>query len=170
MGFETFQVEVRGGKAGPAEAAEAVRCLPHVKPARDFIPMKGSTFYVVDDGQHIIELELVEAPLRISCRFTLCHPASVGPAFLGLVRELMASLGAQASICDDVRPEHSRPFLLAEFEEFAAAASTYIATRRAEWAAAFGDESLAATTSEAYERIILPRCLPVSEQPKRHVS
>lgn len=165
MGFEAFRVELRGGRAKYGEADEAVQKLPHTKPDQHSVPMQGSTFYVIDDGQHAIELELMDSPVRLSCRFTLCHPPSVDSVFLGLVRELMIRLGMEAKICDDVRPEHSRSFSLHEFAEFSAITSRSIAARRTEWIAAFGDDPMAARTNEVYQRIILPRCQPGIEQP-----
>jgi hypothetical protein len=165
MGFESFRAELRGGGAGYHEADEAIRGLPHVQPDLHSIPMEGSTFYVLDDGKHIIEVELMDSPVKISCRFTLCHPASVDAVFLATLRDLMARLEMTVKLCDDVGPEHSGPFSLKEFAEFSAVTSQCIAARRAEWIAAFGDEPLAAATNEVYERIILPRCQPEVEQP-----
>jgi hypothetical protein len=72
----------------------------------------------------------------------------------------------EARVCDDVRPEHARPFTANEFAEFSAVSSGYVAARRAEWAAAFGDQPMAATTNEVYHRLILPRCQPVTGQRK----
>ena len=77
----------------------------------------------------------------------------------------MIRLGMEAKICDDVRPEHSRSFSPSEFEGFSAITCRYIAARRAEWTEAFGDEPMAATTNEVYQRIILPRCQPGIQQP-----
>jgi hypothetical protein len=107
----------------------------------------------------------MDAPVKVSCRFTLCQPASVDVVFLGVVRELMGRLGMNATICDNVHQTHSRSFSLAEFPDFLAVARHYINARAAEWIAAFGKETLAATTNEVYERIILPRCQPLVEQP-----
>lgn len=104
MGFEAFRVELRGGKVKFREADEIVRKLPHLKPDQHSVPMKGSTFYVMEDGQHALELELMDSPVRLSCRFTLCHPPSVDSAFLDLLRKLMLRLNMQAKICDDVLP------------------------------------------------------------------
>jgi hypothetical protein len=165
MGFEAFRVELRGGRAKYGVADEAVQKLPHIKPDQHSGPMEGSTFYILDDGQHVIEIELMDAPVRLSCRFTLCHPPSVDSVFLALLRELMIQLGMEAKIRDDVRPEHSRSFSLSEFAGFSAIISRYIAARRSEWIAAFGDEPMAAATSEVYQRVILPRCEPEIEQP-----
>jgi hypothetical protein len=119
----------------------------------------------MDDGQHLLEVELLDAPVRLSCRFTLCHPPSVDAAFLGFVRELMVNLGMEAKICDDVRPEHAQAFSLDRYAEFSAVTSGYLAARRAEWITAFGTKQLAATTNEVYERIILPQCQPVTAPP-----
>ena len=165
MGFEAFRVELRGGKATFSEADEAVQKVPHIKTDLQSVPMKGSRFYVMVDGQHSIELELMDLPVRLSCRFTLCHPPSVDLAFLGLVRELMLRLEMEARICDDVVPAHSRSFALPEFPDFLAIARHYISSRRAEWITAFGEQPLAATTNEVYHRIILPQCQPGIKQP-----
>jgi hypothetical protein len=108
MGFESFQVELRGETASSAQVDELVRRLPHAKCDPDAIASRGSTFYTLEDGHHVIEVELVAFPVKVSCRFTLCHPPSIDSAFLSLVRELMARLGMEVRICDDVRPEHSQ--------------------------------------------------------------
>jgi hypothetical protein len=164
MGIESFRVELRGGKASYRRADEIVRKLPQVKLDQDSIPMDGSTYYLVDDGRHLVEIELMDAPIRLSCRFTLSHPPSVDCVFLAVVRELMSRLEMETSICDDVRPEHARAFSLTEFAEFSAVTMNYIAARRMEWVAAFGAESLAATTNEVFRRIILPQCQPGVER------
>lgn len=165
MGFETFRVELRGGNVRFDEADAIVGKFPHIRPDSQAVPMEGSAFYVIKDGQHVIEVEVMDAPVKLSCRFTLCHPPSVDSAFLAFVREMMSLLGMTPRICDDVTAEHARSFSLGEFEKFATIASGYIAARRAEWIAAFGSKPLAATTSEVYQRVILPRCQPGIEQP-----
>jgi hypothetical protein len=165
MGFEAFRVELRGGPAGCRDVDEAVRKLPHIKPDLHSLLTEGSNYYVFGDGQHIIELEVMDRPVRLSCRFTLCHPSSIDPVFLGLVKELMLQLGMDVKICDDVRPEHARPFGLDEFAEFSKIIAPYVAARRAEWHTAFGAETLAATTNEVHERIIIPQCAPRIGQP-----
>lgn len=166
MGFESFRVELRGGQATRLEAAEVVRTLPHVTLDTKAILTQGSTCYRMDDGQHVIEIELLDAPVRLSCRFTLCHEASVDSAFLSLLGTLMAGLVMEARICDDVRPEHAQSYSFANFTEFSAACTKYIDARRREWIGAFGPAQFAATTSEVHERIILPRCETDVEHPK----
>jgi hypothetical protein len=160
MGFESFRIELRGGKVTYQQADETIRRLPFAKRDHESVPTQGSTYYLIDDSRHVIEVELKDAPVRLSCRFTLCHPPSVDSALLDLARDLMSRLGMQANICDDVRPEHAHSFSLGEFAELSAAVAHYIAARRAEWVANFGTETLAATTSTAFQRIILPRCEP----------
>ena len=160
MGFESFQVTLRGGQVGHAEVNETVRILPHMKldPQSAFSP--SSICYVMDDGQHVIEVELMDAPVSLSCRFTLCHPDTIDFAFLGLLRRLMVRFGMEATIRDEVRPEHEHSFPLAEFAELSACLPEYIATRRSEWIAEFGTARIAATSAECFRRIILPRCQP----------
>lgn len=163
MGFESFRVELRGGPATHAQADEAVRQLSHAKPDHEALATPGSTYYTLEDGMHVIEVEIAASPLRVSCRFTLCHPPSVDSALLGLVRELMTCLGMQVRICDDVPPEHAGDFPAARFAEFAEAASRCISARRAEWVANFGPLQFPARTGEVYEKVILPRCVPIAD-------
>lgn len=162
MGFESFRVELRGGHASYLQAKETIQEQPYVKPDQQSPPMKGSTFFVVDDGRHVIEIELKDSPVRISCRFTLCHPSSVDSVFLDLIHELMHRLGMEIWICDDVQPEDAHPFSFVNYAGFSSAALRTITGRRTEWIAAFGAEQLPATTNEVYQRIILPRCQPVT--------
>jgi hypothetical protein len=161
MGFESFRIELHGGSAMFPQAQEEIRVFPQVRLDQQSLPMKGSTYYVFRDGRHVIEMELRDAPVKITCRFTLCHPPSIDAVFLHWVRELMLRLGMEATICDDVGPEHRHSFSLTQFTEFSAATLDYIAMRRGEWNAAFGLEPLSATTNEVYQRIILPQCQPV---------
>lgn len=162
MGFESFRVELRGGPATHARADGAVRLLPGAETDHGSIPAAGSTFYTIADGRHVIEVEVADRPPRVSLRFTLCHPPTVDAVFLGLARDLMARLGMDARVCDDVPPEHAGPYPAARFADFAEVASRAIRARRAEWVAQFGPDEFPATTPEVYERVILPRCVPVA--------
>ena len=162
MGFESFRVELRGGQDTYSKVNETILQHLHVKFDEQSPPLTGAAFYVVDDGRHVIEVEIKDAPVRISCRFTLCHPTSVDSVFLELVRELMLRLEMEVWICDDVQPEDAHSFALADYAEFSSAALRSIGARRAEWITAFGAEQMPATTNEVHERIILPRCRPVA--------
>jgi len=112
----------------------------------------------MDDGAHLIELELSNAPVRLSCRFTLCHPPSADAVFLDLVHALMGRLNMKARVCEVVRDEEAQPFSLNQMSEFSALALRCIAARRAEWIAAFGGEQRRATTNEVHAWTIWPRC------------
>lgn len=164
MGFESIRVELRGGPATLSQVNEFVRQRPNVKVDTDGIRTPGSTFYTVEDGLHVIEVEVMGSPITVSCRFTLCHPPSIDSVFLGFVRELMADLGMEAGICDDVGPEHPHWFSIAEFPEFVNVFLNDVARRRAEWITDFGTARFPARTREVYERVILPRCEPVTGQ------
>lgn len=161
MGFESFRVELGGGPASFSQAEGAVRRLLHARPDRESIASRGSCYSTVDDGSHVIEVEVAEAPVRVSCRFTLSHPHSIGPAFLSLVRQLQVTLGMDARICDDTRPASNTSFPAARFPEFAQVVADAIAVRRAEWVAQFGGETFPATTAQVYAKFILPACVPV---------
>jgi hypothetical protein len=158
MGLESFRVELSGGNRTFSEACKAICSLDHVAIDHEALTTPGSAFFLRSDGKHLIELELMDSPMKLSCRFTLCHPSSVDSAFLKFVRELMVVLGMEARVCDDVPPEQSHSFSIDEFEEFSAVALRAIALRRREWIETFGAEQVAVTSSEVFERIILPHC------------
>jgi hypothetical protein len=162
VGFESFRVELSGGTATFAEANSAVRGLPDARPD----PVSGiwpdSEFYVIDDGRHVIEVQVAPRPVHISVRFTLCHPPSVDAALVAVVRGLTARLGMRVRIIEDVAPEDARPFAADEMAEFAASVRRAVSGPRAAWVAEFGPDQCAAGSREVYERIILPRCEPVT--------
>ena len=165
MGFESFQIMLRGGRTTYAEANEAIHKLPTIEPDESsFCP---GTYYLMKDGRHVLEVELMDvSPIRVSCRFTLCHPASVDAAFLGFVRELMDLLGMDAEICDEIPAGHAHKFSLDSFSEFSTIARQCIAKSRAEWIAYMGAEQLSATTDEVFARIILPFCKANTDSPQ----
>lgn len=154
MGFEAFQVRLRGGSATFAAADASVRGLPHAEPESGFL--RASHYYTAGDGLLIVELEVSGRPTEISCRFAVCQPPAIDGVFLELVRELVVSLGMEAFIADETRPEHGGWFGPDRFEEFAAAVPLYTAGRRAEWAAQFGPEQFPASTADA-SRYVLER-------------
>jgi hypothetical protein len=165
MGIEVFLVELQGGIASYEEATEVVCKLPHIKPDPDGGWMPESTYYVFRDGAHTIEMELMSVPVKLMCRFTLCHPPSVDAVFVRFVRELATRLGMEVKIRENVCPEHERAFSANDFAEFSAIIPGYIAARRAEFVAQFGDKQLGASSTELFQEIILPQCEPWIKQP-----
>jgi len=160
MGFESFQVELKGDANTFASKGAFGDRFPQAKPDPDAIPLAGSAFFIVDDGLHIVEIEVSDSTARMSIRFTLCHPGSIIQAFLNLLQDLIATFDMSARIRDDVRVEHSGWYSAARIEEFSSIVSGYVANRRSEWIANFGPEEVAANTSEVFRRIVLPSCLP----------
>lgn len=160
MGFESFNLQLRGGPATATEAAGVISRIAGVSRDECAIKMPGSHYYLLRDVRHAIEIEMREKPVSISLRFTLCHPSSVDNQLLDLARTLMRSLGMSAIICDDVAPEHAGDYSLERFDDLAGAVRHTIGIRRGEWRATFGDEELGATTAEAHRHFILPQCQP----------
>ena len=159
MGFESYGVTIRGGAATSQEAITAVAKVKNARPDPESALTSGASYFVIEDGVHAIEVEVMHSPVMVSCRFTLCHPSTVDAAFIALVRELLSALGSGAKICDVDTAGESHKFTLANYEDFASIIPISIAKERQEWKAAFGDRELAATTPEVHERIILPLCL-----------
>jgi len=155
MGFESFHADLLPRHATLGEADAAVRRLPGAWPDADALATRGSTYYTVEDGSHVFEIEVTREPVRVSCRFTLCHPPTVDAAFLDLLRDLTRRLGGAEITGEGLTAEVESP-------EFAAALSARVAERRAEWDKMFGSARAAATTAEAFERYILPKCVPVA--------
>ncbi len=158
MGFESFRVELNGGNRTFGEVCAHLDAMQHIKVDDQGLRMRSSQYYLMADGQHVIEIEVSRSPVTISCRFTLCHPPSVDSAFVDLLETLMAALRMEVTIRDDVDTAHAHAFDLADFDAFSSIVREYIASRRAEWGAQFGKEHLAATTIEASQRFIIPRC------------
>ncbi len=164
MGFESFGVELDGGTATPDELAQAISAIENVTIDEDSMLMPGASYFLYRDAQHAIEMELTRSPLRLSCRFTICHPPSVDSAFLEFIRCFLNEFGMRVRICDDVAPEDDHDFSLSQFAEFSQALVRYTAARRQEWKAAFGNLEIGATTNEVHERIILPLCqIPIEK-------
>jgi hypothetical protein len=161
VGFESFRVELSGGPATLAQANEAVRRLPHVRPDLESGLWPDSQYYAADDGRHLIEIEVSPDPVRVSIRFTLCHPPSVEAALVDIVRQLATQLGMEVRICADVPPPDDLPFSAAQMRQFAEAVRRAAAGPRTEWIAQFGSDQFPASTREVFERVILPRCKPV---------
>lgn len=158
MGFESFRVEIRPRHTTFAGADDAVRRLPSDRSDSTALATPGSSYHVVTDGAHVFEIEVAPTPLRVSCRFTLCHPPTVDAAFLGLIRVLARQL-APSEVAGDVPAAEPDGV---ESPEFASALSARIAARRAEWDAAFGAVRFAATTGQAFERYVFPKCVPAA--------
>ena len=161
MGFENFNVMLEGGETATQDALDVIEGLQGVTRDGESEWTPESRCYLYRDGQHAIELEVLGSPERVSCRFTLCHPASVDVVFVDFVRKLMKSLRMQVQICDD---DLTAAFSLDRFDEFSHAVVRCINARRQEWKRAFGDQELGATTNEAHRHIILPHCQPVVEK------
>ena len=162
MSFESFRVELRGGSSTFQQADEAVRLLRNAVVDRESIASSGSTHYTVEDGRHVIEVEVARSPVCVSCRFTLSHPPSVDTAFLNLIRELMMPLGMNAYVCDDVPELPPDGFPIGQLDAFAELVGRTISTRRTEWVANFGPEQFSASTAELHERSILSKCVSVA--------
>ncbi|MFO0799979.1 MAG: hypothetical protein U0804_21110 [Gemmataceae bacterium] len=155
MGFESFRVDLRPRHVTFAEADTAVRRLPNATSDHAALATPGSSYHVVADGSHVFEIEVTPEPVRVSCRFTLCHPPTVDAAFLDLLRDLTRRLGGAEVGGEGLPAEVESP-------EFASALSAHIAARRAEWDAAFGNVRFPATTGQAFERYVFPKCVPVA--------
>ena len=153
MGFESFQVELRGGPATFANAEQVVREFRYSHPDYESIELAGSKYFTIEDGSHVIEVEVAAKPVKVSCRFTLCHPPTVDTAFLDIVCKLQIHLKMDAIFGE-------RRFPIARFTEFANLATDCITERRAEWVANFGPTTLPAKTSEASEKMVLRNCVP----------
>ncbi len=161
MGFESFLVRLSGGNASFSQIETTLQQLEHVVPQDQSLSQEGESHYRFDDGNHIIEIEILDRPSSISCRFTLCHPKSIDRCFLNLVKVLIQRLSLQAEMCDAHDPNRSHIYGPDEFGEFEQATLRCIDCERRLWISMMGPDTAAATTAQAFERFILPRCEPV---------
>lgn len=162
MGMESFRVELRG-EVSADRIRNAVLALPGaaVNPTGGFI--RGE-YFRWSDGHHVFEFHLFEyppSPPILSLRFALAHPPSVDGAFLDLVRRLMTTTGLRVRVlANEVPDEFDNGFDLQHFCRFTGIVLNCIAEERRDWIDMFGPQTLAASTSEVFRRIILPQCRP----------
>jgi hypothetical protein len=164
MGFDSFRVELQGGSCSFEKICHKLEKMDGVALDDKTLRIPPSQYYFFSDGKHAIQIEVKNTHVAISCRFTLCHPLSVDRVFLDLVRWLMDAFQMDIFIRDNVQSCHGGAFSLADFEDFSSIVLGYIASRRSEWIAYFGGECLGCRPSEAFERFILPRCVPLPER------
>jgi hypothetical protein len=163
MGFESFQIILRGERTR-REAEETLHSLPGVVPDPSGGFLRSSTYFVMNDGPHSIEMEVDDAAgLRISCRFILSHPPTIDVVFIAFVCELMGRLGLEATAVEAPEAEPAWTFRPGECADLTAATMRHIAIRRREWIADMGTDH-AINRKELYERIILPRCAPTGDR------
>jgi len=161
MGFESFRVDLRGDEFTSEQINDWLRRQRGARPDDDATRVRGSKYFVIDDGRHVFEIETCDAPVRVSCRFTLCHPPSADGAFLSLIRGLMKrfDMSVHAHCGSDGAP---RKFSFAEFAEFEAVTRKEMTASRRGWIDMFGSRQMAATTAQAHAQFILPRSEPVA--------
>ncbi|MBY0232612.1 MAG: hypothetical protein K2W96_25305 [Gemmataceae bacterium] len=152
MGFESFQAVLRGEPQPIEEIVSIIGSIPGLRDDPNPGWHRGSRYLLAEDERHLIEME-IDAD-RVSCRFALCHPATVDDAFTGLLLELATRLGWRIDLLDD---SSGRPFGPEEGAEMETAAKRSIAQRRAEWVSAFGPQTRRCTTAEAWAPFIIPR-------------
>ncbi len=156
MGAESYLVRLSGSGATLADVRAALADLPGVTPDSGMLP--SCEYFVCEYQGGVFEMELSDrSPPVVSVRFTLAHPPTVDATFLALVRQLMTDTGLRVRVLSD---HASAEYDLAHFDHFSAAVLSDIARERRLWIGMFGPETLAASTAEVFERIILPRCEP----------
>ena len=163
MGVESFQV-VLTCKAQPmATAVATLLGLQGVREGGDTSPLPGERHFVLNDGGHVIEIEV--RPLkdevngcRISCRCAICHPVTVLGTFARNVKSLSASLSTPIDLIEDVPsgiPDLFRPPL---FEGFETALRESFLLKKRYWVQDFGEGEASVSCAEAIRRFILPHC------------
>ena len=159
MGLESFQVTLFNGSTAAQTVINAVRERPGVVPDMDSISLPGSNYFLMRDSKHVIEIEVTNNPVTVSCRFTLCHPPTVDAVFLHLIVGLMTQLEMYVQFADDSDPNSQNVYSLESLAEFRIALQSAIAARRVEWRSVFGSQQFAAQTNEVHERVILAQCV-----------
>ena len=81
MGFESYRAELRGGTATFSRVDEVVGRHPAARPDPEALRVGGSHYYTIRAASSILEVEVSDDPVCVSCRFTLCHPPAVDEVF-----------------------------------------------------------------------------------------
>lgn len=153
MGFESFQFLLRGAQSDFAGAAAAVERLPGSRPGSGFLT--GPRYFEIVRPEAFVEIEVSDAPVSVSCRYALCNPPEADDTVLAIVRQLSTELDMGVTVCDAPDGEEG-PYAPDRWQDCRAAAERAMPVRRAEWRAAFGPETAAVGSGEAFRRFILP--------------
>jgi hypothetical protein len=159
MGAEDFLVVVEGESSDFAKVRHILSAILGAQEVPETEGLVGETHFLYEDGQHKIEIEVSEEPstgsIRLSCRFSLCHPESVIPVFGKLVKNIAGRMGLPVKIADEVPEGDSDSFFPPKFPRFDDILPRAIAMKRRYWVADFGAERASLTCSEAVRRFIL---------------
>jgi len=157
MGIESVLASFKGNTGTPEGLVHSLGTIIPVIPNPSAEMDDESSCWVLDDGQHKLEMEIQLEPSMFFLRFALCNPRSVDQVFLKLIRYIMLQHNLSMRFCEDCEevPEwFTAPDMVDQWET---EILRCIESKRQLWHHEFGQEELSATCAEAFERFIMPR-------------
>lgn len=115
--------------------------------------------WVLDDGNHKLEVEQKLNYSGFSLRFALCNPSSIDCVFIRIIKTIIRTHELGLRFCEDCDEVPEWLSSIEMIDQYEAAIQNCIDMRRALWQTEFGKEELAATCAEACRHFILPRGL-----------
>jgi hypothetical protein len=162
MGFESFQVWLRTPQKNPADIEALLLSLPEISIDHETYRWSDSRYFLWNDGQHIVEIELDIDPVQLSTRFMLCNPETVTQAYAKFLMCLLHKIGGKLEFVGPGPSAPLRAFTCENLSDFPEVLRASIAPQRAGWVAMCGPRVMPANSRIAFEEFILPLCTPVS--------
>lgn len=159
MGLESFRAELTDTKL---PASEVVKSLLEIEGAawdEQGTILPHQKCFLVRRQNSVVELEISEYPVVLSCRITVCHPPSADDVFIQLLSEMAARFSMKTVTCiDGLTPDSAS--IINNLGELDNTVRQAIARKRAVWKRQFGEVESAYTEAEVYQHIIIPQCNP----------
>jgi len=160
MGVEDFQVSITyNGKSNEFnELNQYLKSYQNIIADYKTKQISNEHYYIFNDGKYIIEFEvsLREMNLiKISCRFAVCHPASIDSLFEKLIMAIAKKLKAKIEILDETPNGDPYQFFYPNYDNFKKILRKAIEIKRNYWIQDFGPKTLSLKTSDALKKYLL---------------
>ncbi len=159
MGAEDFQAILLSDNVQYDKVVETLRCIPNVDIDNESKRLADENYFVIDDGIHIIELEVSsrgkrKGYIKISCRFALCLPRSIDAVFYRLLRKIGKKFEMLIEVLDEVPVGCLDKFNPPDYVGMDHVLKKAIGLKRMYWVQDFGPETASLRTSEALKKFV----------------
>lgn len=152
MGVESYLSLVRRERLDVHIVKEFVTSTLGLSPdPRQYAITTNDSYYVFQDGRHVIEFELADRSeyVQVSVRFALCHPASVDEVFIDLTTAFIRKFDMTATICEWLPEGAPTRYDVLDCKLFALNCRRSIEYAREQWRKQFGTEEAGLSISDA---------------------
>jgi hypothetical protein len=158
MAIESILVSFQGYSSTQESLVASLGAFLPMLRNRDAEITATSSCWVLDDGVHKFELDIPNKPIVFSLRFALCNPKTIDAIFFRLIKSIMAQHHLSMRFCEDCEDVPESFTTTEMIDTWQEPIQRCIDSRRQLWHHEFGKEERPATSAEAFQYFILPRC------------